>query len=154
MRITDVRTYIPMVGVRPQCIVKITTDAGIVGWGESGMSAREEAVAAAVGHYREFLIGADPMARGAIWQRLYRSQYFEGGRVLTRPSPPSISRCTTSVARRSACRSTSCSAGSNATSCRCSRRRGPDGPGLIEDAKRLVDDGWQACGSSRACRRR
>jgi galactonate dehydratase len=82
MRITDVRTYIPMVGVRPQCIVKITTDAGIVGWGESGMSAREEAVAAAVGHYRDLLIGADPMARGAIWQRLYRSQYFEGGRVL------------------------------------------------------------------------
>lgn len=82
MRITEVRTYIPMVGIRPQCLVKVETDAGIVGWGESGLSAREEAVAAAVGHYRDFLIGADPMARGAIWQRLYRSQYFEGGRVL------------------------------------------------------------------------
>ena len=83
MRITDVRAYIPMVGVRRQCLVKVETDAGIVGWGESGLSSREGAVAAAVNHYRDFLIGADPMARGAIWQRLYRSQYFEGGRVLT-----------------------------------------------------------------------
>jgi galactonate dehydratase len=33
-------------------------------------------------HYREFLIGQDPMLRGRIWQELYRSQYFEGGRVL------------------------------------------------------------------------
>ena len=72
MRITDVRTYIPMVGIRPQCLVKVETDAGIVGWGESGLSAREEAVAAAVGHFRSFLVGEDPMARGKLWQRLYR----------------------------------------------------------------------------------
>ncbi len=32
---------------------------------------------------REFLIGQDPMQIGRIWQELYRSQYFEGGRVLT-----------------------------------------------------------------------
>src|SRR5205085_1830268 len=42
----------------------------------------EQAVAGALRHYREFLIGQDPMARGRIWQELYRSQYFEGGRVL------------------------------------------------------------------------
>jgi len=69
--------------MRPQCLVKIETDAGISGWGESGLSGREEAVVGAIAHFREFLIGADPMARGALWQRLYRSQYFEGGRVLT-----------------------------------------------------------------------
>ena len=40
-------------------------------------------VVGAIAHFRDFLIGADPMARGALWQRLYRSQYFEGGRVLT-----------------------------------------------------------------------
>ena len=32
---------------------------------------------------REFLIGRDPMRIGALWQEMYRSQYFEGGRVLT-----------------------------------------------------------------------
>lgn len=74
--------FIPLVGSRPQCLVKVETDVGIHGWGESGLSGREEAVAAAVGHFRSFLVGEDPMRRGALWQRLYRSQYFEGGRVL------------------------------------------------------------------------
>ena len=31
---------------------------------------------------REFLVGRDPMRIGALWQEMYRSQYFEGGRVL------------------------------------------------------------------------
>ena len=41
------------------------------------------AVVGAVNHYREFLIGRDPMRIGALWQEMYRSQYFEGGRALT-----------------------------------------------------------------------
>ncbi|TIP56646.1 MAG: mandelate racemase/muconate lactonizing enzyme family protein, partial [Mesorhizobium sp.] len=65
-----------------QMLVKVETDQGIFGWGESGLSGREKAVAGAVEHYREFLIGRDPMQIGRIWQELYRSQYFEGGRVL------------------------------------------------------------------------
>ena len=40
-------------------------------------------MAGAVKHYREFLIGRDPRQMGALWQEMYRSQYFEGGRVLT-----------------------------------------------------------------------
>jgi galactonate dehydratase len=60
----------------------VETDAGIYGLGESGLSSREQAVMGALRHYREFLIGQDPLQRGRIWQELYRSQYFEGGRVL------------------------------------------------------------------------
>ncbi|MCA0051606.1 mandelate racemase/muconate lactonizing enzyme family protein [Mesorhizobium sp. B283B1A] len=70
------------VGTRNQMLVKVETDQGIFGWGESGLSGREKAVAGAIEHYREFLIGRDPMQVGRIWQELYRSQYFEGGRVL------------------------------------------------------------------------
>ena len=44
MRITDVRAHVTLVGTRPQCLVKVETDAGIYGWGESGLSARERAV--------------------------------------------------------------------------------------------------------------
>ena len=47
------------------------------------MSSREKAVAGAVGHYARFLVGRDPMQSGALWQEMYRSQYFEGGRVLS-----------------------------------------------------------------------
>lgn len=83
MKITDIKPYPVWVGMRNQMLVKVETDEGIYGWGESGLSGRELAVAGAVQHYREFLIGRDPMRMGALWQEMYRSQYFEGGRVLT-----------------------------------------------------------------------
>ncbi|MDB5530048.1 MAG: Galactonate dehydratase [Devosia sp.] len=83
MKITAIIPYPTWVGTRNQLIVKVETDEGIFGWGESGLSGRERAVVGAIEHYREFLIGRDPMAIGALWQEMYRSQYFEGGRVLT-----------------------------------------------------------------------
>jgi galactonate dehydratase len=82
MRITDIKPYPVWVGNRNQLVVKVETDEGIYGLGESGLSGRELAVIGALNHFREFLIGQDPMRRGRIWQELYRSQYFEGGRVL------------------------------------------------------------------------
>lgn len=82
MKITAIRPYPVWVGVRNQLIVKVETDEGVFGWGESGLSGREKAVIGAIEHYREFLIGRDPFQIGAIWQEMYRSQYFEGGRVL------------------------------------------------------------------------
>jgi galactonate dehydratase len=82
MRITDIKPYPVWVGSRNQLVVKVETDEGISGLGESGLSGRELAVFGALRHFREFLIGQDPLRRGRIWQELYRSQYFEGGRVL------------------------------------------------------------------------
>lgn len=83
MRITEVTAYPVWVGRRNQCLVKVATDEGIVGWGEAGLSGRELAVEGMVRHFREFLVGKDPLRRGALWQEMYRSQYFEGGRVIT-----------------------------------------------------------------------
>lgn len=83
MKITEIKAYPVWVGTRNQLLVKVETDTGIYGWGESGVSGRELAVVGAVKHYREFLIGRDPMNIGALWQEMYRSQYFEGGRILT-----------------------------------------------------------------------
>lgn len=82
MHITDIKPYPVWVGNRNQLVVKVETSEGIYGLGESGLSGRELAVIGALQHFREFLIGQDPMQRGRIWQELYRSQYFEGGRVL------------------------------------------------------------------------
>ena len=83
MKIKDVKPYPMWAGGRNVLLVKVETDAGIDGWGEAGVSSRELAVAGAVRHYREFLIGKDPMNAGALWQLMYRGQYFEGGRILT-----------------------------------------------------------------------
>lgn len=83
MKITDVIAYPVEVGIRNQLLVKVETDEGVFGWGESGLSGRELAVVGAIRHFREFLIGRDPFRIGALWQEIYRSQYVEGGRVLT-----------------------------------------------------------------------
>ena len=83
MKITRIIAYPAWIGIRNQLLVKVETDEGISGWGESGLSGREKAVAGAVEHYEKFLVGRDPMRAGALWQEMYRSQYFEGGRVLT-----------------------------------------------------------------------
>ena len=82
MKITAIRPYPVRVGPRNQLLVKVETDEGIYGWGESGLSGRERAVVGAIEHWREWMVGRDPMQRGALWQEMYRSQYFEGGRVL------------------------------------------------------------------------
>ena len=83
MRITAVKPHPVRIATRNQMLVKIETDEGIYGWGESGFIGREIAVAGAVRHFASFLEGRDPMRRGALWQEMYRSQYFEGGRTLT-----------------------------------------------------------------------
>ena len=83
MKITDVKPYPVWIGHRNQMLVKIETDEGIYGWGESGFSGRELAVSGMVEHFREFLVGQNPMQRGRIWQEMYRGQYFEGGRTIT-----------------------------------------------------------------------
>jgi galactonate dehydratase len=83
MHITDIEPYPVWVGRRNQMLVKVETNEGIYGWGESGLSSREMGVKGIIEHYREFLVGRDPMQRGALWQEMYRSQYFEGGRTLT-----------------------------------------------------------------------
>ncbi len=82
MKITAVTPFAAWVGTRNQLLVKVETDEGMFGWGEGGLSGREKAVAGAVHHYARFLVGRDPFAIGALWQEMYRSQYFEGGRVL------------------------------------------------------------------------
>jgi galactonate dehydratase len=85
MKISAIKPYIVFVESRRrnQLMVKVETDDGIYGWGESGLSVREFAVQGAIQHYTEFLIGQDPFQIGRHWQEMYRSQYFEGGRVLT-----------------------------------------------------------------------
>ena len=83
LKITAIKSFPVWIGRRNQLIIKVETDQGVVGWGESGLSGRERAVIGAVEHYEKFLIGRDVMNIGALWQEMYRSQYFEGGRVLS-----------------------------------------------------------------------
>ena len=82
MKITEIKSFL-FTAPRDLHIIKIETDEGIYGLGEAGCSTREFAQEGAVKHFREFLIGMDPTRIEHIWQTLYRSAYYEGGRILT-----------------------------------------------------------------------
>ncbi|EIM25345.1 mandelate racemase/muconate lactonizing enzyme family protein [Microvirga lotononidis] len=81
-KIAAIIPYPVWFGIPNQMLVEVETDQSVIGWGESGLSGRERAVAGAIENYRDFLRGRDPMQIGRIWQEIYRSPYFEGGRVL------------------------------------------------------------------------
>ncbi|MEM7109798.1 MAG: mandelate racemase/muconate lactonizing enzyme family protein [Bacteroidota bacterium] len=84
LKIKDIKTFPTQIEFGNQLIVKVQTeDSKLYGWGASGLTSRELAVAGAIEHYKGFLIGRNALEIGAIWQELYRGQYFEGGRVLT-----------------------------------------------------------------------
>jgi galactonate dehydratase len=142
MKITDIKTYPVWVGSRNQCLVKVETDEGIYGWGESGVSWRELAVAGAVRHYREWLIGRDPMQRGALWQEIYRSQYFEGGRVLTAAISAIDIALHDIVGKALNVPVYQLLGGKQRDFVPCFASTGSAGAKLIEDAKTLLAHGW------------
>ncbi len=63
--------------------LRISTDAGISGWGEPIVEGRAETARAAVGEMSEYLIGKDPFRIEDHFQVLYRGGFYRGGPVLT-----------------------------------------------------------------------
>ena len=61
--------------------VRVATDDGLVGYGQTGYWGYPDAVAAAVESFRDKLLGRDPLARERLWNEMYRSQPFRGGVV-------------------------------------------------------------------------
>ncbi len=62
-------------------LVKVSTDAGIAGWGEPILESRAETVEAAVRELADLLIG-EPMQIGRLWQRMHKSGFYRGGPIL------------------------------------------------------------------------
>jgi len=82
MQISDINCFPCWGGHRNYMFVVIDTDAGIEGIGEAGLTGMELAVQGAIAHWRELLIGQDPMRTEHIWQTLSRGAFFPHGRVL------------------------------------------------------------------------
>lgn len=78
MKITSLETFI----VPPRwCFLKISTDEGLVGWGEPIVEGQAATVAAAIHDMSDYLIGRDPDTIEDIWQTLYRARFYRGGPV-------------------------------------------------------------------------
>lgn len=78
MTITDLTTHF----VDRYLFVKVRTDAGLTGLGESGAWGFLEASAQAVGTFKRYLIGQDPLRIEHHWQYLYRWAHFRGAAIM------------------------------------------------------------------------
>jgi len=80
MKITKLETFF----VRPRWVfLKMSTDSGLVGWGEPAVEGWSRTVAACVHDMGRYLIGRDPRRIERHWQALYRGAFYRGGPVLT-----------------------------------------------------------------------
>jgi galactonate dehydratase len=61
--------------------VKVTTDEGLVGWGES-LGDRALTIATAITELRRYLLGKDPLRIEYHWQAMYRGAFWRGGPIL------------------------------------------------------------------------
>jgi galactonate dehydratase len=79
MKITRIDQFFPRRRMR---LVRITTDTGLVGWGETTLEGKPKSTSAAVEELADYLIGKDPLRIEHHWQHIYRSAFFRGGNVL------------------------------------------------------------------------
>ncbi len=76
MKIARIDQFAPRERTR---LVRITTDTGIEGWGESTLEGKPYSVPAAIEEFSGYLIGKDPLRIEHHWQQMYRSSFFRGG---------------------------------------------------------------------------
>lgn len=80
MKITDIETFL----VPPRWLfLKVSTDEGIVGWGEPVVEGRAGTVRAAVHEMADLVLGQDPLRIEDNWQVLRRGGFYRGGPVLS-----------------------------------------------------------------------
>ncbi len=74
---------VDLFGVPPRWLfLKLTTDDGLVGWGEPIVEAHADTVRMAVKEVEEYLVSRDPNHIEDIWQVLYRGSFYRGGAVM------------------------------------------------------------------------
>ncbi len=78
MKITDVE----VLPIGSYLFVRVRTNEGITGLGESGAWGFLEASGKAVETFKRYLIGQDPLRIEHHWQYLYRSTHFSGAAIM------------------------------------------------------------------------
>ncbi len=80
MRITKIEVF----HVKPRfSFLKMSTDEGLVGWGEAIVEGRSRTVEMAVKEFEPILIGQDPRRIEHLWQAMYRGTFYRGGPILS-----------------------------------------------------------------------
>ncbi|MBT4504551.1 MAG: D-galactonate dehydratase, partial [Gemmatimonadetes bacterium] len=79
MKIAKIEQFFPRQRMR---LIKISTDTGLSGWGETTLEGKPKSTMGAVEELAGYLIGKDPLRIEHHWQQIYRSAFFRGGSVL------------------------------------------------------------------------
>ena len=83
--------------------VKISTDAGIAGWGEMLKDDAKKACAAGAEEVSSYLVGQDPRRVAHHWQAIHRGAFYRGGPIKRQLSQASIRRYGTLPENAMAC---------------------------------------------------
>jgi galactonate dehydratase len=74
MKIANLETFlVDTKGLISWVFVKLTTDDGIVGYGEGGIAFRERALAASIQELERVVVGRDPFAIRSLWSEVYKT---------------------------------------------------------------------------------
>ena len=79
MKITKLETF----HVKPRWMfLKVSTDEGIVGWGEPVLEGKSTVVEEMVKVLGQYIIGQDPDNIEYLWQLMYRGGFYRGGPII------------------------------------------------------------------------
>jgi galactonate dehydratase len=83
LRISSIKAFAIQGPVSDLCFVRVTTDTGLIGWGEGSLPGKCSAVAEAIREQAELVLGMDPLRIEQVWQRMVRHAYWKAGPILS-----------------------------------------------------------------------
>src|SRR5258708_1489493 len=79
MKINNVEVFLTGADWRNFVFVKLSTDAGITGWGDGSLGWKEASVREMILDFgRRYVIGSDPFAIEDLWFKLYQIEHNTG----------------------------------------------------------------------------
>lgn len=82
MKITKIECIPVQAPGRTLVPILVETDTGLTGLGEAGLQRRWKAIAGAVEHLSEWLIGEDPRRIEHLWQKMFRGGFYPADRLI------------------------------------------------------------------------
>src|SRR5689334_4696006 len=79
LKITQIETFKYWIDWCNWLFVRVSTDEGLVGWGEGSLHGAIESVETAIHEYAPHLVGHDPAGPERHWHRLYHAWRWRGG---------------------------------------------------------------------------
>jgi galactonate dehydratase len=89
-RIISIEHFLAHTSFRNLTIVKITTDEGLVGWGDATLVNREHAVAAHLEYLKSVLLGVDALATEYVWRRIAEEDFFMRADIVGRSAAAGV----------------------------------------------------------------